>query len=97
METRACGETALHFNGSPMFADNPIRDRKAQPGSLPRALGSKEWIVDPLEVLGRDSLAIVTYIDARKSIRVPGLDGQPGGSAAGAALLHGVARIEEQV
>jgi hypothetical protein len=51
----------------------------------------------PKPVPLRDTLSIVTYIDARKPIRVPGLDRQPGGSAAGAALFHSVAGVQEQV
>src|ERR1700694_1137222 len=97
MEAGACGEPALHFNSSAMFAHNAISDRKPQAGSLAGALGSEERIVDPLQMLGRNALTIVTYIDACKPIRVPGLDRQPGGSAAEAALFQGVGGIQEQV
>src|ERR1700722_2117925 len=97
MEARARGQPALNLDRSAMFAHNAISDRKPQAGSLAGALSGEEWIVDPLQVLRGYTLPIVTYIDARKPVRVPGLDRQPGGSTGGAALLHGVARIQEQI
>src|ERR1700686_5792198 len=91
MESRARGQPALHLDGPTMFAHNAISNRKPQAGSLAGAFGGEEWVVDALQVLRRDTLPIVTYIDARKAIRVPGLDGEP------SALFHGVAGIQEQV
>src|SRR5579862_4956013 len=91
MKARTSSQPALDLDGPAVFAHDAISHRKPQSRSLASALGSEERIIDALQVLGCDALPIVTYIDACKPIRVPGLDGEP------PPLFHGVARIQEEV
>src|ERR1700681_2824100 len=91
MEARTLTQPAIYLNGAAVLAHNAVCNRKPQPCSFARALGGEERIVNPLQVLGRNTLPVVTYIDARKPLGVPGLDREP------AALFHGVASIQEQV
>src|SRR5689334_15643050 len=91
MEARARAQLALDLDGPAVFPHNAIRHRKPQPGALFGAFRSEEWVVYTFQVLWRDALPIVTYIDAREPVRVPGPDCQP------STVFHGVAGVQEQV
>src|SRR5215469_5749884 len=86
---------ALNANLSRMLLDDAVGHRKPEPGTpvlalLWRCLGSKEWIVNALNVLGRDARSSVGHSYAYHFAIGSG-DRQL------AAAAHCIFRVQEQV
>jgi hypothetical protein len=80
---------------SSMLLDDAVGDGETEASAATlalfgRALGGEKGIVDPLQMLGRDTGAIVRDGNADESV---GLSGNAQGSAA----CHRVFRVEEEV
>jgi len=88
---RTGAPAALYFDGSAVLPHNSVGHRKSQTGSLAGCLGGEERIVDARQVFRLDSLPAVGHVDTRKTFLAPGVDGQR------AALLHGVAGVQEKI
>src|ERR1700733_11072735 len=91
MEMGTSARAALDTDGSAVLAHDAIRHREAQASSFADPFSGEKWIVDSLQMLGRNALSAICYFDASEAIFVPSSDCQ------GTAGLHGVTRIQEKI
>src|SRR5450631_970921 len=91
MEMGASTRAALDADGSAVLADDAVRHREAQASSFADPFGCEKWIVDSLQMLGRNALSAICYFDASKAVFVPSSDRQ------GATGLHGVPGVQEKI
>src|SRR6202451_429291 len=82
-------------NFSRVLLDDAVGNRKAQPGAaalafLRRSLGSKEWIVDSVDVLRRNARPTVGHLHAHRTA-------VGGGDTQRSAARHGIFGIEKQI
>ncbi|VTR70208.1 hypothetical protein DESC_780396 [Desulfosarcina cetonica] len=85
-ERRALARIAFYGNAATVPFNNPITDRKAQPGALTGGLGGKKRIENSVQVLFGDAVSGVGHLDADSTVgRVEG-----GGDLDGATALDGV-------
>ena len=95
MKGCAGADCALDMNFAGVLLNDAVGNRESEPGAAPVAgpgggLGGEERIVDALEVLGSDAAAGVG--DKRGDMPV-----DQGRDAQGAAALHGLLGIEQQI
>src|SRR5208283_1835682 len=80
-----------NFDRAAMLLNDTVRDGKTEAGAFVRTLGGEEGIVDAAEMLGRDAVAGIRYVD---------LDGAafpPRANFQSASARHGVAGVEEEI
>src|SRR5262245_28173399 len=58
-EFGAGAQLGAHLDPARVLFDDPERDREPEPGADADRLGGEERIEDPLDVLGRDAVAVV--------------------------------------
>src|SRR3954469_6963565 len=95
MEAGALAWLALDANLASVFLDDAVRNGEPQPSATAPALrgttlGGEEWIVDAMDVPGRDAAAGITHLDVNGAA-IHSRDFEA------AAAGHGGLCIEEQV
>src|SRR5579872_7028373 len=95
MKRRALSRMAFHPDLARVLLDDAVSHRETQPGAPGLAfargvLGGEKWIVNLVDVLGRDARAGIAYAH-------PNRCAVGGGDAQGSASGHGVFGVQEEI